>query len=73
MPGFMISGLIVGLIFGIVVVWQGAGAAGLVLLFSLIGGLISCVVWVGWRVSTGQLDLQTLRALVEVIFSNRSR
>ena len=73
MPGFMISGLIAGLIFGILIVWQGAGAAGVVLLFALVGWLISCLVWVGWRVSTGQLDLHTLRALIEVIFSNRTR
>ena len=73
MPGMMLSGLIGGFIFGVVLVWQGAGAAGLVLLFTLIGLLIGCVFWVGWRISTGQVDLQTLRALIEVVFSGRGR
>ncbi len=73
MPGLVVSGLIGGLIFGVVLVWQGAGAAGLVLLFTLIGLLIGAVIWVGWRMSTGQLDSQAVRALIEVIFSNRRR
>ena len=73
MPGLLVSGLIGGLIFGIILVWQGAGAAGLVLLFTFIGLLVGTVLWLGWRLSTGQLDAQTLRALIEVIFLNRSR
>ena len=73
MPTLMVSGLIGGLIFGLILVWQGAGAAGLVLLFTLVGLLIGLVVWLGWRLSTGQLDAQTIRALIEVIFSSRSR
>ncbi len=73
MPGLMLSGLIGGLIFGVILVWQGAGAAGLVLLFTLVGLLVGAVIWLGWRISTGQLDTQTLRALIEVIFLNRSR
>lgn len=73
MPGLILSGLIGGLIFGVILVWQGAGAAGLVLLFTLVGLLVGVVIWLGWRISTGQLDTQTLRALIEVIFLNRSR
>ena len=58
MPGLLVSGLIGGLIFGIILVWQGAGAAGLVLLFTFIGLLVGTVLWLGWRLSTGQLDAQ---------------
>ncbi len=73
MPGLILSGLIGGLIFGVILVWHGAGAAGLVLLFTFIGVLIGGVLWLGWRLFTGQLDAQTFRALIEVIFLNRSR
>ena len=73
MPGLLVSGLIGGLIFGVILVWQGAGAAGLVLLFTFIGLLIGLVMWLGWRLSTGQLDAHTVRSLIEVIFLNRSR
>ena len=73
MPGLMLSGLIGGLIFGVILVWQGAGAAALVLLFTLIGWLIGVAVWMVRRITTGQLDMQTLRALIEVIFGNRGR
>ena len=73
MPGLIVSGLIGGLVFGVILVWQGAGAAGIVLLFTLLGLLIGSVVWIVWRVATGQVDLQTLRTLLEVIFANRNR
>ena len=73
MPGLIVSGLLGGLIFGVILVWQGAGAAGLVLLFTLVGLLIGFVAWLGWRLSTGQVDLQTLRTLIDVIFLNRNR
>ena len=73
MPGLILSGLIGGLIFGIVLVWQGAGAAGIVLLFSLLGWLIGTIIWLGWRLYTGQIDSQTVRALFEIIFFNRNR
>ena len=73
MPGLIVSGLLGGLIFGVILVWQGAGAAGLVLLFALVGFLIGLALWLGWRLSTGQVDLQTLRALVDVVFLNRNR
>lgn len=73
MPGLMLYGLMGGLIFGVILVWQGAGAAALVLLFALIGWLIGVAVWMIRRITTGQLDLQTLRALIDVIFGNRGR
>ena len=73
MPGLLVSGLVGGLIFGVVLVWQGAAAAGLVLLFTLVGWLVGVVLWVGWRAYTGQLDVQTVRTLIEILFSNRTR
>ena len=73
MPGVLISGLIGGLIFGVILVWQGAAAAGLVLLFALVGWIIGVVLWVAWRAYTGQLDVQTVRTLIEILFSNRNR
>ncbi|MCY4416846.1 MAG: hypothetical protein OXE87_11130 [Chloroflexi bacterium] len=73
MPGLILSGVIGGLIFGVILVWQGASAAGLVLLFTIVGWLIGVVLWTVWRAYTGQLDVQTVRTLIELIFSNRSR
>ena len=73
MPSLLVSGLVGGLIFGVVLVWQGAAAAGLVLLFTLVGSLVGVVLWVGWRAYTGQLDVQTVRTLIEILFSNRTR
>jgi hypothetical protein len=73
MPGLIFSGLIGGLIFGVILVWQGAAAAGLVILFTLIGLLVGFVMWLAWRVATGQVDVQAVRALIDVIFLNRNR
>ena len=73
MPKPIIVGLLAGLIFGIVLIWQGAGAAGLVILFTLLGSLVGFVLWFGWRIYTGEIDGQTLRALIQIIFSGRQR
>lgn len=73
MPGLIFSGLIGGLIFGVILVWQGAAAAGLVVLFALIGLMVGFVMWLVWRVATGQVDIQALRALIDVLFMNRNR
>jgi hypothetical protein len=73
MPGPITAGVIAGLIFGLVLVWQGAGAAGLVLLFAIVGLLVGVVLWLGWRSATGQLDTDAIRSLFGVIFSNRTR
>ena len=72
MPKPIIVGLLAGLIFGIVLIWQGAGAAGLVILFTLLGSLVGFVLWLVWRMYTGEIDGQTLRALVQIIFSGRN-
>ncbi len=73
MPGLRSAGLLAGLIFGLVLVWQGAGAAGLVLLFAMLGWLVGFVLWLGWRSATGELDSESLKALVGIIFSSRTR
>ncbi|MXZ92729.1 MAG: hypothetical protein F4W95_07800 [Chloroflexi bacterium] len=73
MPKPIIVGLLAGLIFGIVLIWQGAGAAGLVILFTLLGSLVGFVLWFGWRIYTGEIDGQTLRALIQIIFGGRQR
>lgn len=66
-------GLIVGLVFGIGVIWQGAGAAGLVLLFALLGGLIGVGVWLWWRIVNGTVDTEEIKKLVNSIFSEKPR
>ena len=73
MPKAILVGLVAGLIFGLVVVWQGAGAAGVVLLFTLLGLLVGLAVWLGWRAYTGQIDAESVKSLIVTIFSNRTR
>lgn len=73
MTGIRTAGLVAGLIFGIVLAWQGAGAAFLILLFALVGWLLGLGVWVGWRLYTGELDPEAIKALVDTIFANRGR
>ena len=48
---------------------RGAGAAGLVILLTLLGSLAGFVLWLVWRMYTGEIDGQTRRALVQIIFS----
>ena len=64
-------GLLVGFLFGVVWVWQGAGDALLVLLFAAIGGLVGFVVWVIGRIATGELDMEALRELASMLLSGR--
>ena len=66
-------GVLVGLLFGVVWVWQGAGDALLVLLFAALGGLVSLVVWFIGRIVTGEVDVAAIRELVSVIFGGRTR
>ena len=68
-----LAGLIAGFVFGVVLVWEGADAAGLVLLFTLLGWLIGVVVWLGWRVIKGELDTETIRRLAEAVFRSSPR
>ena len=68
-----LAGLIAGLIFGVVLVWEGADAAGLVLLFTLVGWFIGVVVWLVWRLAKGELDTETIRRLAEAVFRSGPR
>ena len=73
MPRPLPAGLIAGFVFGVVLTWQGAGAAGLVLMFTLIGWLVGAAAWLVWRVSTGQIDVAEFGRLASTIFLNRPR
>lgn len=73
MPKPILAGLIAGLIFGVVLVWHGAGAAGLVLLFTVVGLLIGAVGWLVWRIMNGEVDAEDLRHLASTIFIGRRR
>ena len=66
-------GVLVGLLFGVIWVWQGAGDAALVLLFAAIGWLVGFVVWLMRRVVSGEVDFAAIRELTAVIFSGRTR
>ena len=65
-------GVIGGLIFGVVLIWQGIGAAGLVLLFTLLGALIGLGAWLWWGIINGDVDTEAIRKLVGTIFSKES-
>ena len=71
MPKPILAGLIAGLIFGVVLVWHGAGAAGLVLLFTVVGLLIGAIGWLVWRIMNGEVDAEDLRNLASTIFIGR--
>ena len=73
MPKPILAGLIAGLIFGVVLVWHGAGAAGLVLLFTVVGLLIGAIGWLVWRIINGEVDAEDLRKLASTIFIGRRR
>ena len=73
MPKPILAGLIAGLIFGVVLVWHGAGAAGLVLLFTVVGLLIGVIGWLVWRIINGEVDAEDLRNLANTIFIGRRR
>ena len=64
-------GVIGGLFFGVVLVWQGIGAAGLVLLLALFGALLGVGVWIWWGILNGTVDTDSIRKLVGEIFSNK--
>ena len=65
-------GLGIGLLFGLVLVWRDASAAGLVLLFAFIGLLIGSIIWFGARVASGDLDLTALRELIATVASGHT-
>ena len=65
-------GVIGGLIFGVVLIWQGIGAAGIVLLFALLGALVGLGAWLWWGIINGDVDTEAIRNLVGTIFSKES-
>ena len=65
-------GVLLGLLFGVVLVWQGAGAAGLVLLFAAIGWLVGLLLWLIGRIVAGEVDLGALRELISLLLGGRS-
>ena len=71
MPAPILAGLMAGLVFGVILVWHGAGAAGLVLLFTVVGWLIGVIGWLVWRIINGKLDTETLHNLASTILMGR--
>ena len=67
-----IIGVLIGLLFGVVWVWQGAGDALLVLLCAAIGWLVGFVVWFTRRIASGEVDVAAIGELVSVIIRGRS-
>ena len=65
-------GVLLGLLFGVVLVWQGAGAAGLVLLFAAIGWLVGFLLWLIGRIAGGEVDLAAIRELVALLLGGRT-
>ena len=68
-----VFGVAGGLIFGLVWVWQGVGAAFTVLAFAGIGWFIGFAVLTGKRVAAGEIDLAAVRELISTVFSEKGR
>lgn len=65
-------GVIGGLIFGILVIWQGLAAAALVLLFVLVGALAGVGIRLWWGIQNGDVDTEDIKKLLGAIFSDKS-
>ena len=70
-PGYF--GILAGLVFGLVLVWQGAGAAFAVMGFALLGWLVGLAVLVGRRAAAGEIDIDALKQLIAMLFSGARR
>jgi hypothetical protein len=66
-------GTLGGLIFGVIVIWEGAGAAGITLGFTALGFLIGIAVQTVQRLITGDIDAASLQEVVSAIISGRRR
>ena len=62
-----------GLIFGLVWVWLGIGAAFTVLAFAVLGWFIGFAVLMGKRAATGEIDMDAVRELISAVFSETRR
>jgi hypothetical protein len=72
MRNAVLIGIVAGLLFGVVLVWEGAGAAGLVLLFALIGLLLGVLGLVVVRIFRGDVDTAELKSLVSSVMNGKS-
>ena len=68
-----VCGVAGGLIFGLVWVWQGIGAAFIVLAFALLGWLIGFAVWMGGRAASGEIDMNAVKQLISTVFTETRR
>ena len=66
-------GILAGLVFGLVWVWQGVGAAFIVLSFALLGWLVEIAISIGRRIASGELNTGAVRQLIAMIFSGARR
>ena len=65
--------ILAGLVFGLVFIWQGVGAAFIVLAFSLLGWLIWGAITLVRRAVTGEIDMEAVKQLLSMIFSGTRR
>lgn len=73
MTNFKYFGILAGLVFGLVWVWQGVGAAFIVLAFALLGWLVEIAISIGRRITSGELNMGAVRQLIAMIFSGARR
>ena len=73
MANYLTIGALGGLLFGIIVIWQGAGAAGVVLLFTILGLLLAAAVQFGQRILSGEVDIESLREMMSTISGRTPR
>lgn len=66
-------GIAGGLIFGLVWVWQGIGAAFIVMAFAVLGWFIGFAALVGKRAASGEIDMDAVRELVSTVFTEKGR
>ena len=68
-----VFGVAGGLLFGLVWVWQGVGAAFTVLAFTVLGWFIAYAVLIGKRAAAGEIDMGAVRELISTVFSEKGR
>ncbi len=73
MPRSMTIGILVGLLFGVISVWQGTGAAALVLFYTVLGWLLGTGIWFAKRIIVNNLDVTALSELLARIFPGHRR
>ena len=66
-------GILAGLAFGLVWVWQGVGAAFIVLSFALLGWLVEVAISIGRRAASGEINMEAVKQLISAVFSGARR